>query len=401
MGPGDLTILTSGAADVVPDDALAAKLALGRPLRVKLGLDPTAPAVTLGWAVVLRKLRQFQDAGHTAVLIVGDFTARVGDPSGKSETRPRLTKEEVDGYAERLLDQFRLVLSEERLEIRRNSEWLEPMDMEGILGLTAAYTVARMLERDDFAKRYAAGKPISMMEFMYPLLQGFDSVAVAADVELGGTDQLFNLLVGRELQRDRGQEPQLALTMPLLEGLDGVQKMSQSLGNYVGITEPGDEQFGKLMSIPDGLIPKYLRLCTPVGAEEVDEVEAGLAGGSLHPNEEKRRMAREIVDLYHGPGSGAEAESRFDQVHKQHELPDDVPEAPIPADAIRDGKAWLPKVLVGTGLASSNGEARRAVQQGGVKLDGVPLDDPEAEFDPATLRGKVLQVGRRKFVRLS
>ncbi len=400
MGPGDLTILTSGAADVVPEDALAAKLALGRPLRVKLGLDPTAPAVTLGWAVVLRKLRQFQDAGHTAVLIVGDFTARVGDPSGKSETRRRLTKEEVDGYAERLLDQFRLVLSQERLEIRRNSEWLEPMDMEGILALTASYTVAQMLERDDFAKRYEAGKPISIMEFMYPLLQGYDSVAVEADVELGGTDQLFNLLVGRELQRDRGQDPQLALTMPLLEGLDGVQKMSQSLGNYVGITEPPDEQFGKLMSIPDGSISKYLRLCTPVGDEEVDAIEAGLADRSFHPNEQKRRMAREIVDLYHGPGAGNDAEARFDQVHKQHELPDDVPERPIPADALRDGKVWLPKVLVGTGLAASNGEARRAVQQGGVRLDGVPLDDPEAEFEPEALHGKVLQVGRRRFVRL-
>ena len=401
MGPGDLTILTSGAADVVPEDALAAKLALDRPLRVKLGLDPTAPAVTLGWAVVLRKLRQFQDAGHTAVLIVGDFTARVGDPSGKSETRRRLTKEAVDGFAERLLDQFRLVLSEERLEIRRNSEWLEPMDMEGILGLTASYTVARMLERDDFAKRYEAGKPISIMEFMYPLLQGYDSVAVEADVELGGTDQLFNLLVGRELQRDRGQDPQLALTMPLLEGLDGVQKMSQSLGNYVGITEPADEQFGKLMSIPDGLIAKYLRLCTDVAPDEVAAVEAGLADGSAHPNEEKRKMARGIVDQYHGAGAGIEAEASFDRVHKQHELPEDVPEHPIPADALRDGKAWLPKVLVGTGLAASNGEARRAVRQGGVRLDGVVLEDPEAEFESEALRGKVLQVGRRRFVRLT
>jgi len=401
MGPGDLTILTSGAADVVPEDALADKLALGRPLRVKLGLDPTAPAVTLGWAVVLRKLRQFQDAGHTAVLIVGDFTARVGDPSGKSETRRRLTKAEVDGYAERLLDQFRLVLSEERLEVRRNSEWLEPMDMEGILGLTASYTVARMLERDDFAKRYEAGKPISIMEFMYPLLQGYDSVAVGADVELGGTDQLFNLLVGRELQRHRGQDPQLALTMPLLEGLDGVQKMSQSLGNYVGITEPAEEQFGKLMSIPDALIPKYLRLCTPLGDQEIQAIEAGLADGSLHPNAQKRGMARAIVDLYHGSGSGVGAEARFDQVHKEHELPDDVPERPIPAESLRDGRAWLPKVLVGTGLAASNGEARRAVLQGGVRLDGVPLADPEAEFEPETLRGKVLQVGRRRFVRLT
>jgi tyrosyl-tRNA synthetase len=356
--------------------------------------------VTLGWAVVLRKLRQFQDAGHTAVLIVGDFTARVGDPSGKSETRRRLSKDEVDGYADRLLDQFRLVLSDERLEVRRNSEWLEPMDMEGILRLTASTTVARMLERDDFAARYREGKPISILEFMYPLLQGYDSVAVEADVELGGTDQLFNLLVGRELQRTHGQDPQLALTMPLLEGLDGVQKMSQSLGNYVGLTEPADEQFGKLMSIPDGLIVKYLRLCTAVPEQEVAAIEAGLADGSSTPLREKRRMAREIVDLYHGAGAGAEAEARFDRVHKRHEPPEEIPDSAIPADAIRDGKAWLPRVLVGTGLASSNGEARRAVEQGGVRLDGVALEDPEAEFDPDELRGRVLQVGRRRFVRL-
>ncbi len=331
MGPEDLDTLAARAADVVPADALREKLTLGRPLRVKLGLDPTAPSVTLGWAVVLRKLRQFQDAGHTAVLIVGDFTARVGDPSGRSETRKRLSKEEVDGYAERLLDQFRLILSRERLEIRRNSEWLEPMGMEEILRLTASTTVARMLERDDFANRFAAGKPISLMEFMYPLLQGYDSVAVEADVELGGTDQLFNLLVGRDLQRDRGLDPQLALTMPLLEGLDGVQKMSQSLGNYVGITEAADEQFGKLMSIPDRLIARYVRLCTSLDAAETDAIEAGLADGSRSPNEAKRTMARNVVELYHGSGAGQEAEAAFDRVHKRHELPQEVRELPIPA----------------------------------------------------------------------
>jgi tyrosyl-tRNA synthetase len=296
-----LATLTAGAAEIVPRDGLGAKLALGRPLRVKLGLDPTAPSVTLGWAVVLRKLRQFQDLGHIAVLIVGDFTARVGDPSGKSETRPRLSKEEVDGYAERLLEQFRIVLSPERLEVRRNSEWLEPMDMEGILRLTASTTVARMLERDDFATRYEANQPISLTEFMYPLLQGYDSVAVRADVELGGTDQLFNLLVGRDLQREAGQEPQIALTMPLLEGLDGVQKMSQSLGNYVGVAEPADEQYGKLMSIPDGLIGRYLRLTAGVDDLDVEAIETGLAGGGLRPVEQKRRLARAVVDLYHGP----------------------------------------------------------------------------------------------------
>ncbi len=399
MGPADLTMLSSDAAEIVPPEALREKLDLGRPLRVKLGLDPTAPAVTLGWAVVLRKLRQFQDAGHTAVLIVGDFTARVGDPSGRSHTRPRLTKGEVDRFAERLLEQFRMILSEQRLEIRHNAEWLEPMNMEDVLGLTASATVARMLERDDFAKRYAGGKPISLMEFMYPLLQGYDSVAVESDIELGGTDQLFNLLVGRDLQRDRGQDPQLALTMPLLEGLDGVQKMSQSLGNYVGIAEPAGEQFGKLMSIPDHLIVKYLRLGTPAQPDEVAAVEAGLADGSLHPNEQKRRMAREVVALYHGVAAASEAEARFDVVHKEHGTPADVTEVPVPAEAIRSGRVWLPRLLVAVGFAASNAEARRAVEQGGVRLDGRRLNDPEAEITAEGLVGSVLQVGRRNFVR--
>jgi tyrosyl-tRNA synthetase len=401
MGPEDLDALAAQAADIVPAEALREKLGLGRPLRVKLGLDPTAPAVTLGWAVVLRKLRAFQDAGHTAVLIVGDFTARVGDPSGKSETRKRLSKSEVDGYADRLLDQFRTILSPERLEIRRNSEWLESMNMEDVLRLTASTTVARMLERDDFAKRYAGGQPISLMEFMYPLLQGFDSVAVEADVELGGTDQLFNLLMGRELQRARGLDPQLALTMPLLEGLDGVQKMSQSLGNYVGITEPPQEQFGKLMSLPDTLIVRYLRLCTDLGDAEVDAVERDLTEGSAKPNEEKRRMARAVVEVYHGAEAAAEAEAAFDRVHKRRELPEDIPERPIPPEAITDDRAWLPRVMVGTGLAASNGEARRSVRQGGVRLDGVLIEDPEVELPLESLHGKVLQVGRRRFVRLT
>jgi tyrosyl-tRNA synthetase len=395
-----LAILTSDAAEVVPGDGLEAKLALGRPLRVKLGLDPTAPAVTLGWAVVLRKLRQFQDLGHTAVLIVGDFTARVGDPSGRSETRPRLSKDEVDGFAERLLEQFRLVLSGDRLEVRRNSEWLEPMDMEGVLRLTASTTVARMLERDDFASRYAARLPISMMEFMYPLLQGYDSVAVASDIELGGTDQLFNLLVGRDLQRDAGQDPQVALTMPLLEGLDGVQKMSQSLGNYVGVAEPADEQYGKLMSIPDGLIVRYLRLTTALPAAEVDAVEAGLADGSLAAVDAKRRLASEVVDLYHGAGEGPAAQERFDRVHRDRELPRDVPEAAIPPEALEGGTVWLPRLLVALGRAASNGEARRLVEQGGVRLDGEVVTEAARELAPEELRGRVLQVGRRWFARL-
>jgi tyrosyl-tRNA synthetase len=396
-----LAILSSGTAEIVPRDGLEAKLALGRPLRVKLGLDPTAPAVTLGWAVVLRKLRRFQDLGHIAVLIVGDFTARVGDPSGRLDTRPRLSKDEVDTYAERLLEQFRSILSSDRLEVRRNSEWLEPMDMEGILHLTSSTTVARMLERDDFATRYETRQPISLTEFMYPLLQGYDSVAVEADVELGGTDQLFNLLVGRDLQRDAGQDPQVAMTTPLLEGLDGVQKMSQSLGNYVGIAEPADEQYGKLMSIPDGLIARYLRLTTDLDASEVDAIEAELGAESLPAVEAKRRLAREIVDRYHAPGEGAAAEERFDRVHRDRELPREVPESPIPPEAIEGGTVWLPRLLVALGRAGSNGEARRLVEQGGVRLDGDVVDDPAREVPPEELRGRVLQVGRRWFARLA
>jgi tyrosyl-tRNA synthetase len=397
----DAGLLRSGVAEIVPPGGLEQKLSLGRPLRVKLGLDPTAPAVTLGWAVVLRKLRQFQDAGHTAVLIVGDFTARVGDPSGRSETRKRLSKDEVDRFAERLLAQFGKVLDMERAEIRRNSEWLEPLGMEDVLGLTATTTVARMLERDDFAARFAAGRPISLMEFLYPLLQGYDSVAVAADVELGGTDQLFNLLVGRDLQRARGMEPQIAMTMPLLEGLDGVQKMSQSLGNYVGVDEPADEMFGKLMSIPDHLIAKYELLSTDLGPGDHARVSDSLADGTIHPNDEKRRMARAVVDLYHGAGAGERAETRFDVVHRAHETPDDVPEAAIPAGAMKDGSVWLPRLLAATGLAGSNGEARRLIEQGGVRIDGIVRSDPDLELTPAQLAGSVIQVGRRRFLRIT
>jgi tyrosyl-tRNA synthetase len=402
MGPADLPQLLAGPAEVVPGDGLEHKLALGRPLRVKLGLDPTAPSVTLGWAVVLRKLRQFQDLGHVAVLIVGDFTARVGDPSGKSETRPRLSKQEVRGYADHLLDQFWHILDRERTEVRYNAEWLEPLDMEGVLKMTASTTVARMLERDDFAKRYAEGRPISLMEFMYPLLQGMDSVAVRADVELGGSDQKFNLLVGRDLQRAHGQDPQVALTLPLLVGTDGVQKMSQSLGNYVGITEPPDEMFGKLARVPDELVPEYRRLTLDFFRDpaEADRVASALADGSADPWAEKRRLAREIVDLYHGSGEGERAEARFDQVHREHEVPRDVPEVEVPADAVRGGRVWLPRLLVLTGLAASNAEARRLLEQGGVRLEGEPLIDPAAELELDALAGKVLQVGRRRFVRI-
>jgi tyrosyl-tRNA synthetase len=410
MGPDDLTILSTGAAEIVPGGELANKLAAGRPLRVKLGLDPTAPAVTLGWAVVLRKLRAFQDMGHTAVLIVGDFTARVGDPSGMSDTRPRLSKDEVDGYADRLLEQFGRILDMDRVELRRNSEWLEGLRMEDILRLTSVTTVARMLERDDFAARFEANRPISLMEFLYPILQGYDSVAVEADVELGGSDQLFNLLVGRDLQRAHGLDAQVAFTMPLLEGLDGVQKMSQSLGNYVGVTEDADEMFGKLMSLPDELIAKYELLCTDLGAEDHARVVAGLADGSIHPNAEKRRMARAIVQTYHGAGAGERAEAVFDQVHKRRELPDDIPEVLVPRELFGEGPGdvsvvYVPALLEALGLVETRGEARRLLEQGGVRMDGnrVPAaEDLRVEGDPpGQLLGTVWQVGRRRFARIA
>jgi tyrosyl-tRNA synthetase len=395
-----LELLSRTAAEVIPREDLLGKLersvAGDRPLRVKLGLDPTAAEVTLGWAVVLRKLREYQDLGHTAVLIVGDFTARVGDPSGKSETRPRLAKEVVRTNAERVLGQFGRILSQDRLEIRYNSEWLEPMSMEDVLRMTASYTVARMLERDDFAKRFAEQRPISIMEFLYPLLQAMDSVAVQSDVELGGNDQKFNLLVGRDLQREYGQEAQVVFTMPLLVGLDGVRVMGQSLGNYVGIAEPPEEMFGKLMSIPDGLIVPYFRLCT---ALDPAQIERGLQDGSVKPNEAKRRLAREIVALYHGTSAGRAAEERFDLVHKAHAIPEAIPEVSLPLDMAADER-YLPKILVALGLASSNSEGRRLIEQGGVRIDGERVSGLETDLATALGSGRVVQVGTHRFVRV-
>lgn len=400
-------ILRSGAAEVIPGDEfdarLASAVASGRPLRVKLGLDPTASHVHLGWTVVLRKLRQFQDLGHQAVLIIGDFTAQVGDPSGKSETRKPLLPETVRAYADALLEQFRHVLTMETLEIRWNSAWLGALGMADVLRLTSQYTVARMLERDDFAKRYAEGRPISLVEFLYPLLQGYDSVAVAADVELGGTDQTFNLLVGRDLQErlPGGQKPQVVLTMPLLEGTDGVQKMSQSLGNYIGITEAPDDMFGKVMRIPDPLMAKYYRLVTDLAVPEVSALEVALRDGSLHPAQAKRRLAGELVRMYHGGEAAEAARERFDRVHRDREAPSlsEMPELTVAGDLVaEDGTVWLPRLLVAAGLARSNAEGRRLVAQGGVRLDGVAASTEQV---PASqVKGCVLQVGRRNFVRI-
>ena len=388
----------SSAQHVERPEDLAAKLDQGRPLRVKLGVDPTAGDITLGWAVPLSKLRQFQDEGHIAVLIVGDFTARIGDPSGKSETRPQLTRAEVARNGETVVAQLMDVLSPDNLEVRHNSEWLEGMELAEVLRLTSRYTVARMLERDDFSKRFARNAPISMVEFMYPLLQGYDSVAVAADVELGGTDQLFNLLVGRDLQRAYGQPPQVALTMPLLVGLDGVQKMSQSLGNYVGIREAPEEMFGKLMSIPDHLIAHYAELAAGLERAEVDDLEALAGGGGPGAGGAKRSIARAVTARYHGPEAAAGAEAAFDRQFKEHRAPEDIAEAPIPPDAVDGRIVYLPRVMAELGLASSRSEARRLISQGGVKVNGEPTSQEYQQLDD--LEGAVLQVGRRRFVRL-
>ena len=390
-----LTRLVRRAEHVVRDEDLEERLKEGRPLRVKLGVDPTARDITLGWAVPLRKLRDFQDAGHTAVLIMGDFTARIGDPSGKSETRPQLSKEEVQANAERCVEQLLDILSQDNLEVRYNSEWLEPMDLADILKLTSRYTVAQMLERDDFQKRYKDGRAISIIEFMYPLAQGYDSVAVEADVELGGTDQLFNLLVGRDLQRAYGQRPQIALTVPLLEGLDGVQKMSQSLKNYIAIREAPAVMFGQVMSIPDALTGKYALLATDMDEEEVAGVETATGPEA---GRAKRRVARAVVSLYHGDDAAAAAEEAFDRQFKRHEAPDDVPEATIPESARRGDRVSLAKLLSELGLASSGTEARRLLSQRGVRVEGEVVSDEEV--DANALEGALVQVGKRRFVRL-
>lgn len=382
-----------GADTVVPAEELTSKIESGRSLRVKLGMDPTAPSVTLGWAVVLRKLRHFQELGHTAVLIVGDFTAQVGDPSGKSETRKRLTREEVRAYADAVLADFERILLPEPLEIRYNSEWLGELDMAAVLELTSKATVAQMLERTDFANRFASRSPISVMEFMYPLLQGYDSVAVEADVELGGTDQLWNLMMGRVIQERYGMSPQVALTMPLLVGTDGEQKMSQSLGNYIGVDEAAEEQFGKTMSIPDEAMVQWFQLATELPEHEVEAIAAGLADGRLHPGDTKRRLAREIVSLYWGADSARSAEDHFDAIHRRGETPSDIALVDLPAG----DPVSLPTALREAGLVNSGGEARRLIEQGAVKIDGIT--EQRLEVPRSELAGHVVQVGKRRFAR--
>lgn len=390
-----LHIIESGIADLVPRADLVKKLERGGALRVKLGVDPTAPDLHLGHAVPLRKLRQFQDLGHTVVLIIGDFTALIGDPSGRNSTRPPLTMEQIDENATTYIDQAFKILDPEKTELRRNSEWLSPLGFADILRLTSQFTVARILERDDFSKRYREGVGISLHEFLYPMAQAYDSVAIEADVELGGTDQLFNLLAGRDLMEKSGMEPQVCLTLPLLEGTDGVQKMSKSYGNYIGLTDEPADMFGKVMSIPDELMPKYYRLCTALPVDELDAVEAQLTAGEVHPNQAKRRLAREIVGLYHGRSAAEDAEAAFDRVFKQHQVPEDIAEVQV----VLTEDVYLPALLAELGLVPSATEGRRMIDGGGVRIDGEPVPPRQYSLARAHIEGRVVQVGKRRFAR--
>jgi tyrosyl-tRNA synthetase len=376
--------LAEGAVEALPQGRLAEQLAEGRPLRVKLGIDPTAPDIHLGHVVVLNKLRAFQDAGHVVVLIVGDFTARVGDPSGQSAERPVLTPEEIEANAATFQQQAFKVLEPERTEVRRNGEWLD-MGAEELFGLLRRFTIARLLERDDFQKRMEAGRPISTLELLYPVLQGFDSVAVEADVELGGTDQKFNLLFARDVQDALGRPAQSVITMPILPGTDGKQRMSKSLGNYIGVTDPPEEMFGKLMSVPDEAMADYWRLLLGKGQPEG------------HPGEAKRALARRIVERFHAGAAATEAEERFDQVHVRREAPEDIPVATLRPGA--EGEVHVPQ-LIATEFDTSTSQARRLISQGGVRLDGEVLDPDRLDLPLEELSGKVLQVGRRRFRRL-
>jgi len=414
LSPKDqLALLRRGAVEIITEDALLEKLEQRRPLRVKLGLDPTAPDIHIGNAIVLQKLRQFQDLGHEAVLVIGDFTGLIGDPSGKSETRPALSPEEIQRNAETYREQYSLILDAEKARVVFNSDWLRPMTFYDVIKLASRATVHRLLERDDFEKRFREHQPIHLHELLYPLCQAQDSVAIQADVELGGTDQKFNNLMGRELQREVGQEPQVVVLTPLLVGLDGVQKMSKSLGNAIGITEPPNEMYGKAMSLPDALMIPYFEYCTLVPIEEVRTIDRVLRAGEVHPRDVKQRLAREITARYHGEAAARAAEEEFARVFRARELPEEIPDVPLSRTRLPDGTIRLAHLLVALGLAESNGEARRVISQGGVRLDGkrIPQDRARLVADgvlagddvecPVHVRdGLLVRVGRRRLARV-
>jgi len=395
-----MEVLKRGAVEILLEKELLEKLEksekTGVPLRVKAGFDPTAPDLHLGHTVLLHKLRQFQQLGHEVFFLIGDFTGMIGDPTGKSETRKALTREDVLRNAETYKEQVFKVLDPEKTRVVFNSEWLSPLKATDLIGLAAKYTVARMLEREDFHNRFSNQMPISIHEFLYPLIQGYDSVALKADVELGGTDQKFNLLVGRELQREWGQIPQTVITMPLLEGLDGVNKMSKSLGNYIGINDPPDEIFGKIMSISDELMLRYYELLSDTTLQELQNLKEGMKGGSVHPMEAKKALGREVVARYHGAVAAAAAEESFIKRFRDNQAPEEMENLVFSSES---GKMLLCKALSEAGLVKSNSEGRRSILQGGVKVDSVKIADENHEL--ASGSSYVIQVGKRRFARVT
>ena len=395
-----LHIISSGADKVVPEPLLLEKLKKGVSLNIKLGVDPTAPDIHLGHAVPLRKLRQFQDLGHRVTLIIGDGTALIGDPSGRNATRPQLSPEKIAENARTYVDQAFKILDPDRTTLRYNSEWILSLEMADLLKLLSNFTVARILERDDFHKRYTEGRPIALHEFMYPVMQAYDSVVIGADVEIGGSDQLFNLLAGRELMEKMGMEPQVALTLPLLEGTDGVQKMSKSYGNYIGLTDEPNDMFGKVMSIPDELMVKYYRLASTEDVDAIDAIERGLAAGELHPNVVKRALGRNIVAAYYDAESARAAEADFDLKFKKHGFPEDAPVVEVSLEPNEEGTVYFAKLLVEAKAAGSVSEARRLIDGGGVKIGGVALAPKSYSLDPSLLAHAEIQVGKKKFFRL-
>lgn len=399
-----LTLLKRGATDIKPEDGLLDKLKkaekTGKPLRIKLGLDPTAPDIHLGSAVVLRKLRQFQDLGHEVTVVIGDFTAMIGDPSGRSETRKQLSRADVDANARTYADQYCRILDASRTSVRFNSEWLGSLNFHEVIMLAGRTTVAQIMERDDFARRFRENQTIGLHELMYPLCQAYDSVVLESDVEMGGSDQMFNIMTGRALQGQYGQDTQIGLFMPLLVGLDGVQKMSKSLGNYIGITEPANTMFGKVMSIPDRLLRDYFILTTDVPDSEVETLVTGAEQGTANPRDVKRRLAREIVTIYHDAIAAEAADEEFRRVYSEKQRPQEIPTRPLPSEALEQGAIWVCRLLVALGLASGTGEARRLVQQGGVQIEDRKVTDAAEEIAVADLLGAVVRVGSRRFVKV-
>ena len=397
-----LKVILSGTMQVVPLEELKKKLEKGVPLNIKLGVDPTSPDLHLGHAVPLRKMRQFQDLGHRVTLIIGNGTALIGDPSGRDSTRPPLTEEQVEANAKTYVEQAMKVLDPEKTTIVHNGEWLKPLDLSKMLELMSQFNVARILEREDFHNRYTNGLSISLHEFIYPVLQAYDSVVIEADLEMGGNDQIFNLLAGRDLMRAKGMEPQVALTVPLLVGLDGHKKMSKSYGNYVGLTDAPNDMYGKIMSIADEIVPMYFRLCSTLPVDEVDAIDAAFEDGSADPYKLKRQLARNIVDLYHGEGAGEAAEAAFDAQFKKNEVPDDVKEFPMSLVTTNDeGKVYLAKLLADLEICKSAGEGRRLIDGGGVKVNGEAVAPKSYNVDPALFSaGTTVQSGKKRWARL-